>query len=175
MQTPVARPPKQMDWLLGFARRQKVCWCKGQDGHCGSGWLSDIGLNRVQRQWGYSGNIPTNSRGSLFPEMPLCSWLSQALGNITGAPRSTTRNSNSNISYPDQLSLLISSLCIPAAMYLPRLGVTEPLGKAFPSSTRDHKVVHNISSWNPCGKALCRNKTPCHERIHNLALRISLS
>lgn len=64
--------------------------------------------------------------------MPLFSWLSQALGNITGSSMSTIRSSNIS---PDQLSFLISAWCIPAAMCLPKLGVTELLGKVFASST----------------------------------------
>lgn len=89
-------------------------------------------LNQAQRQWGYSGNIPINSRDSLFPEMPPFSWPSQALGNITASSMSTIRNSNIS---PDELSLLVSAWCIPAAMCLPKLGVTELLGKVFASST----------------------------------------
>lgn len=134
MQSPVVRPPKGMDWLLGFARRQKVCWCKGQDGCCGRGRLSDTGTQPSAETMGIQCKYPNEQQGLLVLRNATVFLTESDLGNITGAPRSTTRNSNS-ISYPDQLSLLIFAWCIPAAIYLPKLGAAEPLGKGFPSST----------------------------------------
>lgn len=150
MQCPVVRPPKGMNWLLGFARREKARWCKGQDGCSGCGRLTEA-LNQVRRWWGYSGNIPTNSRGSLFPEMPLFSWLSQTLGNTTGSSQGTIRRSN-NIS-SDQPPLLTSAWLTTGVMYLPEPWVTEPLRKASTSST-EHEALSQSKMKMTCSKRM---------------------
>lgn len=85
-------------------------------------------LNQAGRWWGYNGNTPTNSRGSLFPEKPLFSWLSQA-------PRGTIRRSNNSTFFPEQPPFLTSAWLIMGVLYLPKSWVTEHLGEASPSST----------------------------------------
>lgn len=88
-------------------------------------------LNQARRWWGYSGNTPTNSRD--WHCNCFLGWV-RLWGTPLVAPRGTIRMSN-NISSSDQLPLLTSAWLITGVFYLPKPWVTEPLGKASPSST----------------------------------------